>query len=451
MATTKICIIRKNINYSVRYIKNPDKINEEYHRKYVDVELDNNKKGDISKSIKYIDNPYKNEGEFVSGLNCTPEVAEEQFNNIKAKFHKKNDGILGFHFIQSFSPGESNPQQVHEIGIKLAEKITEGNFQAVISTHLDKAHLHNHIVINSVSFIDGKKYKNPIRSYKIIRKLSDDLCKEYGLSIVENSKEQHKHYKEWLEDKKGTSWKTIIKNDIDEVIKTTKTFEDFEKQMRMKGYTIKHGQYIAFKPQGKERFARGKTLGKDYTEQSIKQRIEFIRLGYDVRTFEPDTKTKQKKYKRLKRIPLFKAKSLLTLNIKLVIILLREIKKRSQKQNYSKIQIKYNDTLIQELSKQLEFVKSAKIENVLNLDTLIKSKNDKIADIRKEIKANETNKDVVKDLKTKYLEIQEEVKKYKKLKNDLDNGHRQIQKTRTDKCHDTKSKNKNSGKENIEK
>jgi len=189
----------------------------------------------------------------------------------------KTDGIQGFHVIQSFAPGEVEPDVAHRIGVEFAEKCFPG-FEVVVGTHLDKQHIHNHIVINSVSCLDGHKYHSSQKSYYgKLRKVSDELCRRQGLSIIRPSEQcdKRKSYGEWRAEQEGRStWCSAIRQDVDAAIASSLSFEQFVRQLRGMGYEVKTNvKHIAVRPPGKERFTRLRRLGDDYTEEALRKRI----------------------------------------------------------------------------------------------------------------------------------------------------------------------------------
>ena len=228
---------------------------------------------------------------FVTGLNCDPETARDQMVITKQRFCKE-DGILAFHAYQSFAKGETTPNTAHEIGVKLAHELWEERFEIIVATHLDKEHLHNHFVINSVSFLDGKKYNDCNASYRLLRQTSDRLCRTYELSIVENPERgRAKHYAEWKAENEGhRTWRSTILEDVDQAVMVSMSFQAFIRSMKEKGYeVVTGGKYMKVRPQGKERFVRLYTLGDNYTEEAIKQRI--LRHRMPERPLEPTPPT----------------------------------------------------------------------------------------------------------------------------------------------------------------
>jgi hypothetical protein len=209
----------------------------------------------------------------VSSFGCAYETADIEFEMTLSKALEKGNN-LAHHLIQSFEPGESTPEQAHEIGKRLADEITKGRHEYVLTTHIDKGHIHNHLIFCAASFVDHKKYVSNRKSYYEIRNYSDKLCKEYSLSVVQPGQDKGKHYAEYSADRDGGgSWKSKLKAAIDTIIPQSKGFDDFLKRLEEQGYEIKRGKYISVRAPGQERFTRTKTLGVDYTEDAITKRI----------------------------------------------------------------------------------------------------------------------------------------------------------------------------------
>ena len=214
--------------------------------------------------------------QYVSGVNCSVITARSEMIAVKKRFGKEN-GIVAYHGYQSFAPGECTPAQAHEIGVKLAKELWGDRFQVLVATHLDKSHhLHNHFVVNTVSFVDGKRYHRTKQDYRNMQKLSDRLCQEYGLSVIENPQTgRTKHYAEWkAEQEDRPTWRGLIQKDVDQCIEKSRTESQFLTEMRRLGYKVKLGKYISVRPQGKERFFRlERNLGESYSRDSIRERI----------------------------------------------------------------------------------------------------------------------------------------------------------------------------------
>jgi hypothetical protein len=268
MATTAIWSVKGRLDKIVNYAKNPDKTDAAL---YSESELQG--LGDV---MDYTMKDQKTEKKlYVTGLNCDPETARDQMVMTKRRFCKE-DGILAFHAYQSFAKGETTPNIAHEIGAKLAQELWGERFEVIIATHLDKGHLHNHFVINSVSFFDGKKYNDCNASYQLMRQTSDRLCRAYGLSIVENPERgRARHYAEWKAETEGQrTWRSTVREDVDQAVMVSMSFQAFIRSLKEKGYeVVTGGKYMKVRPQGKERFVRLRSLGDNYTEEAIKQRI----------------------------------------------------------------------------------------------------------------------------------------------------------------------------------
>jgi len=231
----------------------------------------------LSKAIAYILNPEKTDEKLlVSSYGCASETAAREFEWTRKIAEQKGMNpvrIIARHVIQSFEIGEVTPELAHEIGKQFADEILGGKYEYVLTTHIDKDHVHNHLIFNAVDFVDYHAYKSYKRIYYDMREVSDRLCKENGLSVIPPSQNKGMGYKEYTEAKRGTSWKQKLKQTIDRLVITAKDYDDFLRLMQEAGYEIKTGKYISFRAEGQERFTRSKTIGENYTEERIKERI----------------------------------------------------------------------------------------------------------------------------------------------------------------------------------
>ena len=231
----------------------------------------------MSKAIAYILNPEKTDEKLlVSSYGCASETAAREFEWTRKIAEQKGMNpvrIIARHVIQSFDIGEVTPELAHEIGKQFADEILGGKYEYVLTTHIDKDHVHNHLIFNAVDFVDYHAYKSYKRIYYDMREVSDRLCKENGLSVIPPSQHKGMDYKEYTEAKRGTSWKQKLKQTIDRLVITAKDYDDFLRLMQEAGYEIKIGKYISFRAEGQERFTRSKTIGENYTEERIKERI----------------------------------------------------------------------------------------------------------------------------------------------------------------------------------
>lgn len=241
-------------------------------------------KATVNKAIDYICNPDKTDEKLlVSSYACAPETAAIDFKYTLAHT-SQHDENKAYHLIQSFLPGEVSFKEAHRIGQELADQVLEGKYSYVVSTHIDKNHVHNHIIFCAADNLEHNKYHDCKQTYYRIRKLSDELCAEHNLSIIKPGNERAKSYKEWQADQNGGSGKTTIRKDINDAIRHASNYDEFLMLMRAKGYEIKGEdfgedsvKYIAFRPLDKDHFVRGsaRSLGKEYTKERIKERIEI--------------------------------------------------------------------------------------------------------------------------------------------------------------------------------
>ena len=236
-------------------------------------------KSTLSKALDYIENPDKTDGKMlISSFGCSYETADIEFGYTLSQALDKGSN-LAFHLIQSFAPGEVDYEKAHEIGKQLADAVTKGQHEYVVTTHIDKGHIHNHVIFCAVNFVDHHKYNSNKRSYYGIRNMSDKLCRENGLSVVVPGKgSKGKSYAEYQAEKTGTSWKGKLKIAVDALIPQVSSFEELLTRLQAAGYEIKPGKYVSCRAPGQERFTRCKTLGEDYTEERITQRIKGIAI-----------------------------------------------------------------------------------------------------------------------------------------------------------------------------
>ena len=237
----------------------------------------------VGRAIEYICNPHKTDDNvLVTTFGCGRETAEYDFKFALGKT-KSPDKNIAYHLIQSFAPGEISGEEAHQIGKELADRFLQGKYSYVFATHIDHEHIHDHIIFAAADNIDHHKFRSTFKNYYRIRDISDELCAEHNKSVIKDFKETGKTYSEWYHNRKGDSWKSQVKKDINECIRLAKTYEEFLLLMKDKGYEIRgetfgegSAKYITFRPFGKDRFVRGRanTLGPDYTKERIKERIE---------------------------------------------------------------------------------------------------------------------------------------------------------------------------------
>lgn len=284
MATTSIWRVKGWLGKVVVYVENPDKTTNP--KFFTDKDMAEQDGQELSDVIRYAVNSRKTQKadnedcavvhRFVSGINCSPSTARDEMLAVKKRFGKES-GTVAYHGYQSFAPGEATPEMAHEIGMKLAARLWGDRYQVIVATHLDKEnHLHNHFVLNTVSFADGIKYHRTKKDYHDMQTVSDELCREYRLSVIENPQYgKAKQYGEWrAEQEQRPTWQGLIRSDIDEAIRQAMTERQFFDALRKKGYAMKLGKDISVRPPGKERFVRlMRNFGEDYSLDNIRRRI----------------------------------------------------------------------------------------------------------------------------------------------------------------------------------
>lgn len=265
MAYTSVIPVHR-LDNSVRYVLDNDKTSRAKNA------------GSLEEAVGYALNRDKTEQDlFESSIGCACATAFQDMRQVKEIWHKMG-GVQGYHLVQSFAPGEATPELAHKIGLELAERLLGGRYQAVIGTHLNTKCIHNHILWNSVAIDNGKKYHSNWLTYEAdIRAVSDDLCRKYGLSVIQTKEPQGVSipYSEWLAVQAGkATWKTAIQQDVDAAIASTFTWRQFLTALERQGYVIRlDRKYITLRPPGKERDVRFKTLGPRYTPEAIQKRI----------------------------------------------------------------------------------------------------------------------------------------------------------------------------------
>lgn len=285
MAYTSIWRVRGWLGKSLIYIEDPEKTkNPQFYNNGATERSRENLNDVIAYAVNHSMTSRFNEDtellhQFVSGINCCSTTARTEMMAVKKKYGKE-DGTIAYHGIQSFAPNEASPQLVHEIGLKLAQRLWGEEYQVVVATHLDKElHLHNHFIVNTVSFRGGRKYHRTKDDYREMRRVSDELCREYGLSIIDQSvPKKRMHYGDYRAAQQGKPyWSKILRDDLDEIIQQSMTERQFFDHLQKRGYIVKFirgGEDISIRPPGKDRFMRpARQLGEDYTLGSIRRRI----------------------------------------------------------------------------------------------------------------------------------------------------------------------------------
>lgn len=267
MGYTKIKAVKNHLARCLDYTSNP-------------VKTERFSEEDLSRLLNYTQNRDKTEHQlYVTGFNCDPANACDTMNATRKRWGKDGEGhVLAYHVIQSFKPGEITPQQAHEIGCEFARRLLAERYEVTVSTHLDKSHLHNHIVFNSVAFVDGKMFRNQFRDYyRGIRQISDDLCRENQLKVID-PKGHGKNYAEWAAEKAGRpTIRGTIKADVDRAMERAVNWSTFVLTLNQMGYEVAYGRnikYAKLRPKGSPRAIRFKSLGPGYSEQELRERLE---------------------------------------------------------------------------------------------------------------------------------------------------------------------------------
>ena len=285
MAYDKIIPVRRRLDHCVNYVLNPDKT-------------------DLAAVLEYMGNPDKTitpDGRAIleTAINCQLNSAYKEMQDTKKRWSKRG-GVLGYHLIHSYAPGEIAPEKAHSLGVEFVSKLLQGKYEVVISTHLDHDHIHNHILFNSVSCVDGKKYRDNFKAYYgDIRGTSNEVSRRHGLSVID-PKDGAKHYAEWNAERQGKQTvRGLIRKDIDVVIQQSFTYASFLSGLKKLGYEIKSSSQVkhtAVKPPGSTRFIRLSSLGDGYTEEEIKKRLAASRSGSAPDTQAHTQRTLPKRY-----------------------------------------------------------------------------------------------------------------------------------------------------------
>ena len=394
MAITKIHPIKSTLNLSIKYILNSDK---------------------TDKNI------------LISTYMCNEKTAHNQFLNTR-KLNNINGTVLARHLIQSFLPNEVTPEKAHEIGKSFCKEILKDQYEYVLSTHIDKNHIHNHIIFNNVNFVTGKCYQSNKKTYYKIRSISDKLCKENNLSVIDEFYEKYKKkfktkgksYYEYSHYKKGTSWKSKLQFSVDKAIEKSNTWEDFLKIMEKYGYEIKFGKHIAFKHKDKERFTRSKIIGEDYTEENLRKRIKEIKVKELIDTSNEKIKS-SKSYTHWARKENLKILSNTILemrnqNINSISSLENTIKENIKKLQDLQDKIKINEDKINHFSKVMECINTVNNHRKNNKVNENKYKN-ALEFLKQYYSKMPTSKEIFKELEDLEQKKNTLLKEYSQIKN----------------------------------
>jgi Relaxase/Mobilisation nuclease domain len=328
----------------------------------------------VNKSIAYILNPQKTDSLLhVSGLNCVAEkaIAYQQFQGVYQRYDTKRDfsnnakkkPIKAHHFIQSFKEGDITPEISHKIAEDWAKQVFGDNRQVVIATHIDKGHVHNHFIVNAYDF-DGKKFYSNKSSLQRAREISDKVSLEHGITPIQGNKKKGVHYKEWLETKKGSSWKQNIRLTIDKAVIKAKDIDDLFTILQSHGYEIKKGKHISIRPKNLERFVRIQSLGEQYKLDNLIMRIKNKEFELPI-LLEPTQPIRKPTAKfTANKKPSYKGIQLKYVSlIKLIADLIVKDQKPARKYNPKKPYSKENDYDINKIASHLRLLNRENIES----------------------------------------------------------------------------------------
>lgn len=373
MAITKIWSVKSRLDTSLKYIANPDKTTLQ-----PDIEA-------VEGVIKYIKNNDKTEQcKYVKAYNCTVDKAFSEMMETQEFFGKagRKNSVLAYHLVQSFKDFETTPEIAHKCGRELAERLFADKYEVVVATHLDHEHLHNHIIINAVSYLDGYKYRNNFKDYFIdIRGISDQICRENCLSVIDHPQRRGMHYGEWLALKEGRpTIRGSIRRDIDEIIKCSYTMEQFWQNLKKRGFVVHRKgpkiKYTSIIAPNAKRPMRLDNLGEGYSEAAILERIIATRNGI-ITAAPSEMPKKQYKFRgNLKNVKGKKLKGFMALYFHYLYL----FKKIQRKQTPQRVSFFMREEMIKfdRYQKQFKFLFSHDIETGEQLQKYQQSREDEI-------------------------------------------------------------------------
>lgn len=411
MAITKIWSVKSRLDTSLNYISNPDKTS---------VKPDIDAREGV---IKYIKNKDKTEQcKFVSAFGCSEDYAFSDMVATQMMFerNRRKNGVVAYHIVQSFKDFETTPEIAHKCGQELVKRLFEGKYECVLATHLDHAHIHNHIIINATSYFDGTKYKNNFKDYFIdIRGISDQICRENCLSVIDKPQRRGMHYGEWLALKQGRpTIRGSIRRDIDEIIKCSYTMEQFWNNLKKRGFVIHRKgpniKYTSIIAPNAKRPMRLDNLGKGYSEAEILQRIIATRNGI-ITAAPSEMPKKQYKFKgNLKNVKGKKLKGFIALYFHYLYL----FKKIERKQTPQRVSFFMREEMIKfdRYQRQFKFLFSHDIETGEDLQKYQKAKETEADDLiaRRKTLYNERNDENCDEVKEKAKEINAELNEIRK-------------------------------------
>lgn len=378
MATTKIWKVKNNLGRLIDYARNTHKT--------LNPDWENKDYAALNNVLSYAADDMKTEQRFyVTGINCLPDTALKEMQLTKERYGK-SEGILAFHAYQSFAANEVNAETAHRVGVELAERLWGERFEVIVATHLNTGHFHNHFVLNSVSFLDGKRYWDNKTTYTLLRKTSDEICREYGLSVIKNPKGKGKQYAEWQAERDGKrTWRTAIREDIDAAIMSSMTWKQFVRAMQERGYQLDfHKKHPRILPPGFKNYARLDNLGNNYTPEAIERRI--MRQQYRVHPPQPEPRNA----KRIKVIGDFRLSKVTWKGLRALYYFYRRKLREASRQpaGYAPFILREDLRLMDRINAQTKFLFRYKVdtkEQLVECKAAIQTQIDTLKDERKKL------------------------------------------------------------------
>lgn len=341
----------------------------------------------LKKAIDYIVNPEKTEdGTLIYSHGCSVETADREME-LTARHGTGRGDRIAYHLIQSFAPDDDiTPEKALELGIEFAKKVTGGKYEFVVSTHVDKEHIHNHIIFNSVDYINHRKYHSDKKDKYRIRDINDEICKDNNLSVLPkyDAARRSKYTNVHKEEKVG--WQKKLKAAIDDAIRNSNTFDDMLYALEMEGYEIKRGKHISFRAPGQERFTRAKTIGDDYAEDAIRKRIANKGEEPEKLIKENDIPDRKRETSKIKEQAVSKKKAFSSKRINLLVDISKNIKAQQSKA-YEQALVRSN---INTLVKTMNFLMAHKITTSEDFQIYAEAKNAEYSLYRKDIRRIES-------------------------------------------------------------
>lgn len=351
----------------------------------------------LKKAIDYIINPEKTkDGTLVYSHGCSVETADREMELTARQGTGRGDRIA-YHLMQAFSPDDDiTPEKALELGIEFARSVTGGKYEFVVSTHVDKDHIHNHIIFNAVDYVNHRKYHSDKKDKYRIRDINDEICKANNLSVLPKYDAKRKTKNRNVHKEEKVSWQKKLRYVIDDAIRNSETFDDLLYALEMEGYEIKKGKHISFRAPGQERFTRARTIGENYTEEAIRKRIANKEKEPEVLTEEAEIPEKRRIVPEIKERTILKKKKISSTRINLLVDISKNIKAQQSKA-YEHALVRSN---INTLVKTMNFLISHKITTSEDFQIYADAKNAELSLYRKDLR----------NIESELMELSEKIK-----------------------------------------